>query len=146
MRYLSNAFSMNMLPEGFSGGVMIEPLQACVACSMAGRAEPAIGHETTARLVRTRLLDILEEGNAVAAPSELERATEFNRATIALSPGDELIVAQYRGPRLPEGAMTLPEGAKFSFVWVLVAGGTKVASKSASGWPQGAAEMRNRRP
>ena len=38
-----------------------------------------------------------------------------SRESVWLNPGDECLVAQYTGPRLPEGTTTLPEGAKI--VW-----------------------------
>ena len=41
-----------------------------------------------------------------------------NRATVALKDGDVALVGQYSGPRLPEGATTLPEGATIK--WVVV--------------------------
>jgi hypothetical protein len=51
-----------------------------------------------------------------------------NRISVTLNPRDSAIVAQYIGPRLPEGATQLPSGAtikfyylemvdKFTFVW-----------------------------
>lgn len=66
--------------------------------------ESVIGHADTARIVS----DIL----GVELPA--------NRATVKLQPGEKMIVAQYSGPRLPEGATTLPEGAKIEFVLVEV--------------------------
>lgn len=41
-----------------------------------------------------------------------------SRRQLALGPGDVLLVGQYDGPRLPEGASSLPEGATIR--WVLV--------------------------
>lgn len=40
-----------------------------------------------------------------------EAAYQMNRTSIKLEPGDILWVGQYVGPRLPEGATELPEGA-----------------------------------
>ena len=40
--------------------------------------------------------------------------TIFNRVTIRAKPGVTIILAQYDGPRLPEGTTTLPEGAKLT--------------------------------
>jgi hypothetical protein len=45
----------------------------------------------------------------------------FNRDNLSLAEADTLIVAQYRGPRLPEGAITLPEGAEIVFFKVRIA-------------------------
>jgi hypothetical protein len=52
-----------------------------------------VGHEDTARIL----------------------GVPFNRKSVKLREGDKLYVAQYDGPRLPEGATALPEGAKF--IW-----------------------------
>jgi hypothetical protein len=43
---------------------------------------------------------------------------QVNRINITLEPTDELIVAQYIGPRLPEGATELPEGSTIKFYHV----------------------------
>ena len=45
----------------------------------------------------------------------LGREILVNRTTYTVEPGDTLYVAQYSGPRLPEGATTLPEGAMVKF-------------------------------
>jgi hypothetical protein len=39
-----------------------------------------------------------------------------SRITVTMNPSDEMVVAQYSGPRLPEGATKLPEGASIKFV------------------------------
>jgi len=38
-----------------------------------------------------------------------------SRPTVKLTAGDKAVVAQYIGPRLPEGATSLPEGSKVEF-------------------------------
>jgi hypothetical protein len=43
-----------------------------------------------------------------------------NRATVSLKKGDTVVVGQYRGSRLPEGATTLPEGATIQWLWVVI--------------------------
>lgn len=52
----------------------------------------------------------------------LNRPVEPNRITVKLEGGPEIgslaLIGQYTGPRLPEGATTLPEGAKIEW-WVL---------------------------
>jgi hypothetical protein len=45
---------------------------------------------------------------------------EFNRASVKLADGDILYVGQYSGPRLPEGATALPEGAKITWLKVSI--------------------------
>jgi hypothetical protein len=46
---------------------------------------------------------------------------EFNRCQTRVAKGEEVIVGQYIGPRLAEGATTLPEGAEIK--WLLVSVG-----------------------
>mgnify|MGYP000853274664 CR=1 FL=1 len=64
--------------------------------------ESAVGHVDTAELFAT----------------VLGRPIQVNRVSIKLKPGVILLVGQYIGPRLPEGATTLPEGARIE--WWLV--------------------------
>lgn len=66
--------------------------------------ESAIGHAETAAIVS----DIL----GVNLPA--------NRCNVKLTRGEKIIIAQYIGPRLPEGATKLPEGAKIEFRMVEV--------------------------
>lgn len=61
--------------------------------------QSAVGHKETA--------SILSEMFGVDVP--------FARKTVLMDPGDAAIVAQYIGPRLPEGATTLPKGASIEF-------------------------------
>ena len=101
---LLNAFSLNMLPP-FEGEVVIKIRKLTLEEArtlLAGGFTSAVGHEDTARLL-TGLLGV---------------EVPFNRTTVTLNPGDQAIVAQYRGPRLPEGATQLPEGASFEFFLV----------------------------
>lgn len=64
--------------------------------------ESAIGHADTARIVSGML--------GVELPA--------NRQSVKLARGEKMIVAQYTGPRLPEGATALPAGAEIEFVLV----------------------------
>jgi hypothetical protein len=88
---LLNSFSLNMcvLPCAVAFKVVEQPTKEVLA-SM----ESCIGHPDTAALV------------GVVA----------NRATVKLELGEEFMVAQYIGPRLPEGTTTLPEGARIEFI------------------------------
>lgn len=45
---------------------------------------------------------------------------QMNRKNITLEKGDVLYVAQLMGGRLPEGAVTLPEGFSFKFFRVTI--------------------------
>jgi len=44
----------------------------------------------------------------------------YNRSSVILSEGDILLVAQYKGSRLPEGATKLPEDSTIEFFLVCV--------------------------
>lgn len=63
-----------------------------------------IGHEDTVKLINDKL------------------GTRFPYARINISmvEGDIMLVAQYTGPRLPEGATTLPEGTTLRYYEISV--------------------------
>lgn len=102
MVYIGNAFSLNMVdlsPEGLIFSVKeVDPGTFLLEKEVMS----VVGHQDTAALF-SKLL-----GMEVA----------FNRTTLSLNPGDQLLVGQYSGPRLPEGTTTLPDGA--SVKWILV--------------------------
>lgn len=93
---LTNAFSLTMLPIEAMNFVRVKKINPN---DVPADVESAIGHQDTAKVVS----DIL--GFEVKP----------NRVSIKLSENDVLYVAQYTGPRLPEGATTLPEGAILEF-------------------------------
>lgn len=95
--YVVNAVSINMLPGKCT--VRFTPISIEEAKQLA--VESAIGHPSTAAIV-SRML-------GVSLPP--------NRIDIKLNPGDRILVAQYTGPRLPEGTTELPEGARIEF-WI----------------------------
>jgi hypothetical protein len=97
-RYLSNAFSLAMIPEGGNIQVMNldeAPLTHCTS---------VVGHADTARIFSALI----------------GREIEVNRVSVTLKRGDTLYVGQYSGPRLPEGTSTLPEGAAIAWKKVIV--------------------------
>ena len=97
MTYLTNAFSLNMVEvEKFT---LIRARKVTPADVPQG-AISAIGHADTARVVSGILGFEVSE----------------NRMNVALKEEDVLYVAQYKGPRLPEGATELPEGATLEFL------------------------------
>lgn len=97
--YLSNAFSLGMLDLSEQKSLNIRPV---MPEQIPQEAVSVIGHPDTAKILSGILgFDV-----------------PFNRAGIKLNEGDVLYVAQYKGPRLPEGATVLPEGASFQFVEV----------------------------
>ena len=100
MLYLVNALSLNMFLISDEITLKIKKLTLEEARSLVkGGFFSAVGHPDTARLL-TGLLGV---------------EIPFNRTGILLTGDDEALVAQYRGPRLPEGATELPEGAAFEF-------------------------------
>ena len=103
--YLTNAFSLNMIADGeFPCAAHFEELPVAEAIDLARTGESAVGHPDTAAVFS----DVL--GSEV----------KVNRVTIALNKGDLILVGQYRGPRLSEGAKTLPEGATIGWYLVVV--------------------------
>lgn len=101
MYYVSNAFSLNMLAK-LGGKIKVTPITVEQAREGAPLCRSIVGHPDTAR--------VFAEVLKVDIP--------FNRESVALVPGDFLLVGQYRGPRLQEGATKLPEGA--SIEWALL--------------------------
>ncbi|MDD3906420.1 MAG: DUF1874 domain-containing protein [Candidatus Omnitrophica bacterium] len=99
---IGNAFSLLMVADRAT--ITVSPLTAD-AVSQIGPLESAIGHADTAFL----------------AGKLIGRELPANRANIALNPGDKMVVAQYIGPRLPEGTKELPTGARIEFRLVEVA-------------------------
>lgn len=104
-KYLGNAFSAGMLD--LANGIahlQFMPLDLLGAQDWVYQNNPVscVGHEDTAVLIS----------------SLLETQVSMNRVSTNLQSGDEILVAQYNGPRLHEGAVSLPEGAKIR--WILV--------------------------
>lgn len=108
---LLNAFSLNMI-HAFPASVTCTEISAANARSLLmlwaedqGESEfirSAVGHADTAEVF----------GSVLGLP------VPCRRETVTLSSGDSVVVGQYSGPRLPEGATELPEGATIK--WLLV--------------------------
>ena len=98
---LANAFSLNMV-KAFPVAIRVSEVSVAEAAELAAGCESAVGHADTANVFGSVL------GCAVAT----------NRVTVSLESGDVILVGQYRGPRLEEGATTLPQGATIQ--WLLV--------------------------
>ena len=98
--FLLNAFSLNMLAG--DADLTVRQVGLHFARKLAGGATSAVGHADTAAVFS----DVL--GVPVAC----------DRVSVTLNPGDVALVGQYSGPRLPEGATSLPEGATIK--WLLV--------------------------
>ena len=98
--FLLNAFSLNMIVG--NANIEIREITRAMAASLAPACVSAVGHADTAAVFSAVL--------GVEIPC--------NRATVALKDGDVALVGQYSGPRLPEGATSLPEGATIK--WLVV--------------------------
>ena len=67
-----------------------------------GEFKSIVGHHDTCNIIE----------------KELGIKVEYNRASTKLDINDACVVAQYMGPRLPEGATTLPKDAHIQ--WMLL--------------------------
>jgi hypothetical protein len=105
--YLGNAFSLGMLSDT-PCGLSIDPV---TPADVPADAVSVVGHADT----------------AVLLTGVLGRDVPMNRVSTTLHDGDVLYVAQYAGPRLPEGATSLPEGA--SFRWLRVTKVTRTGNQ-----------------
>jgi len=101
-RYVCNVFTLGMCNVS-RGTIRWEEVSVERARELARDALPAIGHDQTAKL----------------ASESLAFPVPFNRVSVKLEHGDELLVYQYVGPRLPEGVITLPEGAEIHWIHVV---------------------------
>jgi hypothetical protein len=104
---LCNAFALSMLPgfpsEGREWLVKVEALSLEQArATLADGFESLVGHSDTAKMLSSLL------GLSVSCV----------RKDLTLKAGDSLIVAQYAGPRLPEGSSVLPPDAKVQWAKV----------------------------
>jgi len=123
---IANAVSLNMIPPDVtSGGIIFRRISLTEAQRLVREANEivsAIGHADTARLV----------GRQLGVELQADRRTVFL--------GDELtLVAQYVGPRLPEGTTELPRGARIEWFLVRLATGEELAGRGDMVfYPQGA--------
>jgi len=106
---LANAFSINMLSQDCADLKFERLHDVCNLENVGTIVENAIGHPDTDRVVRHMLLDY-----GICVP-------EGKRSNVVFPTpeADYLLVAQYKGPRLPEGAIELPEGAVLEF-WLVM--------------------------
>ena len=107
MKFISNAFSLNMLergPIGETNTFDIVRIDAEHAQNLLvdNSFKSVIGHRDLAGLVS----------------EQVGVEIEFNRESVKVREGDMMIVCQYSGPRLPEGCTELPSGAQIDFYLV----------------------------
>ncbi len=97
---IANAFSLNMIAAPCTVEVQEISLETVKAFALTS----AVGHADTAAILS----------------GLIGQTIPFNRVNVSLGKNQSMIVAQYNGPRLPEGTTTLPEGASFKFLLVTV--------------------------
>ena len=97
--YVSNAFSLNMLNTSDDVSIKVKPMSPAEAAVFlhSNTWESAWGHPSSAPLYSMYI----------------DAEIPINRVSLTLEKGDVLVVGQYKGPRLEEGATVLPEGAHF---------------------------------
>ncbi len=98
-KILTDAFSLNMVSANLVNLIRVRPI---LPIAIPYDVESAIGHSDTARVVS----------------GILGWEIPVNRVNVTLRAEEVLYVVQYKGPRLPEGATTLPEGASLYFLAV----------------------------
>lgn len=110
MLYISNAFSLQMLEkfrfkDGFESEISIKHVETPGAFIKPGEEFVSlVGHDDIAAVMSSIL--------GVEVP--------VRRVSETLLAQDDLLVAQYVGPRLPEGAKTLPEEASIHWMHVRI--------------------------
>lgn len=99
---ISNAFSLKML-SSFAANIRTEELTVPqVKETLSEGFQSGMGHST----------ELVSEILGMDIP--------MNRTNDKIQDGESVLVAQYVGPRLPEGATELPEGATLKFIKVTV--------------------------
>ena len=83
-----NSLSLNMI-EG-NVNISVREINWNEANTLIKNGQSCIGHEDLAKMV----------------------GLKANRCTVNLRPGEQALIVQYIGPRLPEGCTNLPKGAK----------------------------------
>jgi hypothetical protein len=109
--YLTNAFSLNMVVDDHISCefTKVQPETAAeIIDGVVGTGYfiNAIGHPDTDAVVRHQLSQWLGDVIPAGQRANVYAQNEFKH-----------VIAQYRGPRLPEGTTSLPEGATIEY-WV----------------------------
>ena len=115
--FITNSFSINML----EGGTMVDFIPMSIE-----EVKKYISRTTTGSFAANIVSAIGHADMAKIVSDQLEMAIPMNRVSIKLSVergkiSDTALVAQYSGPRLAEGATSLPDGAEIRY-WLVVPG------------------------
>lgn len=128
MRYLANAFSLQML-QGYNFTLSVDrvsPEEIFLFEYYFEDGGYTLDRNEAERLQNYRTGETqlgLKDGivSVIGHPDTAAvLGVPCNRASITLEKGDVLFVAQLQGGRLPEGSTTLPEGYEFVFYKVTV--------------------------
>jgi len=108
MLKLANAFSLNMLNTEVETHVLVtKRIRKEEAKELLKEGfENYIGHKDIANVV----------SNELGLPVEMNE----KRPNLLLNPEDVVVIAQYIGPRLPEGATELPPNARIEYFTVQI--------------------------
>jgi hypothetical protein len=127
--YIANAFSLSMLDREEQLGTPVGHVPAsserigAIARVPRPMDDPmgwldlwitALAHRSDLEIVSA----VGHADTAVIFAHILGRPIAVNRVNVKLGKFDMLLVGQYIGPRLPEGATTLPEGARIEW-WIV---------------------------
>jgi hypothetical protein len=125
MLTIVNAFSVNMLDvaENCTVKTLFQRItRAEAACRAADGIISAVGHEDTAKVFSVELGVEVPANRATVTitPESGPIQVSVNKyVAVTITPeSGPILLGQYKGPRLPEGATTLPEGAEIQ--WFLV--------------------------
>lgn len=108
MLYICNAFSLSMMPIW-----MEEDDEQTVKVTVIADPKKFLAKDQDMVISAVGHADV-----AALFSEQLDMRIEMNRVSINLCDDTALLVGQYSGSRLPEGATKLPEGAKIK--WLLV--------------------------
>ena len=118
--FILNAFSASMLdlepaPTGDNIGDFIR-----AACPVIVTFKVINTEQARAMLVNGFVSAVGHADTALLFSSALGVDVRTNRVSVTLAEGEQALLGQYSGPRLPEGASVLPDGAKITWIRVEV--------------------------
>jgi hypothetical protein len=116
--FILNAFSASMLdltpaPTGDKIGDFIR-----AACPVSVTFKVITVEQARAMLVNGFVSAVGHADTALLFSNTLGVDVRPNRISVSFTEGEQALLGQYSGPRLPEGCSVLPEGAKI--VWIRV--------------------------
>jgi hypothetical protein len=118
--YILNAFSASMLdltpaPTGDKIGDFIR-----AACPVIVTFKVITVEQARAMLMNGFVSAVGHADTALLFSNTLGVDVRPNRISVSFTEGEQALLGQYSGPRLPEGASVLPEGAKITWIRVEV--------------------------